>query len=48
MEGLWGHVHHLATRYGWTESEILRLPTERRNYYVDKINDDIRRENKGK
>jgi hypothetical protein len=30
-------VHTLATSYGWSETEILSLPAERRNRYLEKI-----------
>jgi len=46
MDALSNNVHALASKYGWTEEYVLRLPTSRRNKYIDLINEDIQRENR--
>jgi len=44
LNAITAQVHALATRYGWKEADILRLPLHRRNAYIELINEDIRRE----
>lgn len=37
-KNLFEQVAHIAAKFGWTESEILRLPQTRRLEYVSQIN----------
>ena len=39
---LWPEVHILALNYHWAEAEILRLPRQRRRWYVSLVNDSLR------
>jgi len=40
-DDLLDEVHAVATRYHWSESDILRLPRARRRAYLDRIADDV-------
>jgi hypothetical protein len=40
------NVHAIAWHYGWTEDQILRLPTVRRNKYLEMIEETNRKNNK--
>jgi hypothetical protein len=44
MKTLANNVHGIASRYGWTEAEILRLPTTRRNKYIELIHESQKKE----
>ena len=39
-------VHHIAHKYGWTEREILRLPSWKRIEYAERVNKLIEADNK--
>jgi hypothetical protein len=41
QRGLLGDVHALATRYGWTESEVLAIPAKRRARYRALIDEEF-------
>jgi hypothetical protein len=34
------HIHQLASVYHWTEEDILALPANRRQYYIERIEED--------
>ena len=45
LDLLYREIHYLAYHYHWSEKEIIEMPREKRNHYINILVDEIERMN---